>query len=76
MQLIGEPSLDNPRFVAMVLYDSDGTVSQIMRPLIPDSKHALIIITPQGNMDDNEALAMPGVIEVVTGKDFVGVVAE
>ena len=28
------------------------------------------------SMDYNEALTMPGVIEVVIGKDFVGLVAE
>ena len=56
MQLIGEPSLDNPLFIAAVLYDSEGTVSQTMQSFIPDDKHALIIVTPRGNMEDEEAL--------------------
>lgn len=56
MQLIGEPSLDNPLFIATVLYDSEGAVSQAMQPFIPDDEHVLIIVTPQGNMDDKEAL--------------------
>ncbi len=56
LQLMGEPSLDNPLFVASVLYDSEGEVSPAMQPLIPDDEHVLIIVTPQGNMDDNEAL--------------------
>jgi len=56
MQLIGEPSLDNPLFIAAVLYDSKGTVNQTMQPFIPDDEHALIIITPRGNMEDEEAL--------------------
>jgi len=52
----GEPSLDNPLFVATVLYDAEGAVSQAMQPFIPDDEHVLIIVTPQGNMDDEEAL--------------------
>ena len=56
MQLIGEPSLDNPLFIAAVLYDSEGTVNQTMQSFIPDDEHALIIVTPRGNMDDEEAL--------------------
>jgi hypothetical protein len=56
MQLIGEPSLDNPLFIAAVLYDSEGTVNQTMQPFIPDDEHALIIVTPRGNMEDEEAL--------------------
>jgi len=56
MQLIGEPSLDNPLFIAAVLYDSEGAVSQVMQPFLPDDEHALIVVTPQGNMDDKESL--------------------
>lgn len=56
MQLIGEPSLDNPLFIAAVLYDDEGAVSPAMQSLIPDDRHALIIVTPQGNMGDQEAL--------------------
>ena len=56
MQRIGEPSLDNPLFIAAVLYDSEGAINQLMQPFIPDDEHALIIITPRGNMEDEEAL--------------------
>ena len=56
MQRIGEPSLDNPLFIAAVLYDSEGAINQLMQPFIPDDAHALIIITPRGNMEDEEAL--------------------
>ncbi|MFC2046801.1 RND family transporter [Chloroflexota bacterium] len=56
MQAIGESSLDNPLFIAAILYDSQGAVSQTMQPFISDDGHALIMITPQGNMDDEEAL--------------------
>ncbi len=63
MQLMGEPSLDNPLFVASVLYDSEGAVSPAMQPFIPDDEHVLIIVTPQGNMDDDEALQAASDIE-------------
>ncbi len=56
MQIIGEPSLGNPLFIAAVLYNSEGIISPAMQPFIPDDKHALIVITPQGNMDDEKAL--------------------
>ena len=63
MQQIGEPSLDNPLFIAAVLYDSEGAISQTMQPFIPDDEHALIIVTPVGNMDDKEALRATNDIE-------------
>jgi len=56
LQLIGEPSLDNPLFIDAVLYDEEGAVSQAMQSFIPDSRHVLISVTPQGNMDDSQAL--------------------
>ena len=56
MQLIGEPSLHNPLFVTAVLYDPEGAINKVMQPFIPDDKHALIIVTPRGNMEDEEAL--------------------
>jgi len=56
MQLIGEPSLDNPFCISTVLYDPEGAINQIMQSFIPDDEHALIIITPRGNMEDEEAL--------------------
>jgi len=56
MQRIGEPSLHNPLFIAAVLYDSEDVIDKVMQPFIPDDKHALIIVTPRGNMEDEEAL--------------------
>lgn len=64
MQQIGEPSLDNPIFVAAVLYGTDGTINKAMQPFIPDDGHVLLSITPQGNMDDREALQASEDIEV------------
>jgi hydrophobe/amphiphile efflux-3 (HAE3) family protein len=56
MQLIGEPALDNPLFIAAVLYDDQGAISPEMQSLVPDNKHALILVTPQGNLNDDEEL--------------------
>ena len=56
IQLMGEPALDNPLFIAAVLYDSEGQVSPAMQSLVPDANHALIIVTPQGNLEDSQAL--------------------
>ena len=56
MQLIGQPSLDNPAFIASVLYDAEGAVSPVMQSFVPDIAHALISITPRGNMSDQESL--------------------
>jgi hydrophobe/amphiphile efflux-3 (HAE3) family protein len=63
IQLIGEPALDNPLFIAAVLYDSQGQVSPAMRSLVPDNNHALILATPQGNMEDSQALQAANDIE-------------
>jgi hydrophobe/amphiphile efflux-3 (HAE3) family protein len=63
MQLIGEPALDNPLFIAAVLYDDEGAVSPEMRSLVPDNKHALILVTPQGNLSDDEDLQVAVDIE-------------
>jgi hydrophobe/amphiphile efflux-3 (HAE3) family protein len=56
LQLSGEPSLDNPAFIASVLYDEMGAIRQAMQPLIPDNEHVLLNVIPQGNMSDEEAL--------------------
>jgi hydrophobe/amphiphile efflux-3 (HAE3) family protein len=56
MQLIGEPALDNPLFIAAVLYDDQGAISPEMKSLVPDNNHALISVTPQGNLSDDEEL--------------------
>jgi hydrophobe/amphiphile efflux-3 (HAE3) family protein len=56
IQIIGQPTLDNPRFIAAVLYDNQGQVSPAMQSLIPDENHVLVLITPQGNLGDAEAL--------------------
>lgn len=55
--------LDNPMFIQSVLYDSSGSISYAMAPLIPDEQHAIAIVTPAGNMSDEEALQAAEKIE-------------
>jgi hydrophobe/amphiphile efflux-3 (HAE3) family protein len=56
MQRMGEPALDNPVFIAAVLYDDTGQVSAAMQSFVPDDSHALVLVTPQGNLEDSQAL--------------------
>jgi len=42
--------------IESVIYDSEGAVSQLMQPFIPDDEHVIIVVTPQGNISDEESL--------------------
>jgi hydrophobe/amphiphile efflux-3 (HAE3) family protein len=55
--------LDNPDFVSSVLYDAAGDVSPAMSPLVPDERHALVSVTPRGNMSADDALRVTTDIE-------------
>jgi len=54
---IGEPTLDNPLFVNSVVYQVGGSINPQMPSLIPDEQHAMVIVTPAGNLDSETALA-------------------
>jgi hydrophobe/amphiphile efflux-3 (HAE3) family protein len=54
---IGPLALDNPNFIASVLYSADGSLNPALAPLFPAVSHALVVVTPQGNLSDTEALA-------------------
>lgn len=53
---IGEPVVDNPLFVDSVFYDENGAVSTALAPFVPDDEHVLVLVTPRGNMSDEESL--------------------
>jgi hydrophobe/amphiphile efflux-3 (HAE3) family protein len=72
MQIIGEPALDNPFFVESVLYNTEGAVSQIMQPFIPDDEHVIILVTPQGNMSDEALLQAAQDIEAFFSTEPLG----
>jgi uncharacterized protein len=56
MAQMGEPSLDNPKFVAAVLYNADGSINSSLASLIPDQEHALVIVTSAGNISASDSL--------------------
>ena len=60
---IGTPSLDNPNFIAAVLYNSDGSIDQSFATLIPDENHALIIVTPTGEISNEKSLELSHSVE-------------
>lgn len=60
---MGEPSLDNPLFINSVIYNLDGSLNATVASLIPDDNHALVIVTPIGGMNDNEALQVVDDVE-------------
>lgn len=60
---IGEPSLDNPKFIAAVIYNTDGSVNPSFGSLIPDENHALIVVTPTGEVSNTKSLQLSHDIE-------------
>jgi len=63
MQQIGIPSLDNALFVNSILYNADGSISSNIQSLVPDNQHALVVIIPDGNLENGDALDAVGTIE-------------
>jgi hydrophobe/amphiphile efflux-3 (HAE3) family protein len=63
LYVMGEPSLDNPVFISLVIYNSDGSISDGISSLVPDDQHALIIVTPIGNLEDEDALQVAEDVE-------------
>ena len=53
---IGSPALDNPKFVAAVLYNQDGSLNQSFSSLVPDQNHALIVVTPKNTDHTDQSL--------------------
>lgn len=63
MAQAGDPSLNNPQFVAAVLYDRDGSINSSLASLIPDQEHTLIIVTPAGDLSAADSLKISHDIE-------------
>ncbi len=63
LQQTGGLNLSDPDLIKSILYDAGGKVSSLMRPFIPGDGFALIIVTPRGNMRDDEALLATQSIE-------------
>jgi hydrophobe/amphiphile efflux-3 (HAE3) family protein len=43
--------------ISAIIYGSDGNIIPSLQPFIPDDNHALIAVTPRGNISDDEELA-------------------
>jgi hydrophobe/amphiphile efflux-3 (HAE3) family protein len=54
---------DNQVPMTAVIYGTDGEVIPALQPFIPDDDHALLIVTPKGNLSDDEALTAASFIE-------------
>ena len=53
----------SPVPIIAVIYDTNGAIIPALEPFIPDDNHALILITPKGNLNDDEALEAARFIE-------------
>ncbi|HUT67189.1 MAG TPA: hydrophobe/amphiphile efflux-3 (HAE3) family transporter [Dehalococcoidales bacterium] len=60
---VEEAGMAGQAVIESVIYDSEGGVSRVMQPFIPDDRHVLIVVTPQGNMSDEESLQVSKDIE-------------
>jgi hydrophobe/amphiphile efflux-3 (HAE3) family protein len=71
---VGERSLENPRFVEFVLYDSDGAIRSELTGIFPDDAHALMVLRPNGNLSIDQSSEIAGdVVEGVESYRFDGV---
>jgi uncharacterized protein len=52
---VGEPSINNPNFISFALLEQDGSINPAMSALLPDTQHAIVSITPEGNQTDTAA---------------------
>jgi uncharacterized protein len=60
---IGPLSLDNPNFVNAALYSQDGSLNSAFLSLVPDNQHALIVVTPTGDVNAEASLKMSHDVE-------------
>lgn len=68
---VGEQSLDNPKFVAFVLYGADGKIRPDLEGIFPDDRHALMIVRLQGNQSIDEGSRVAAdLVDVAAGYSF------
>jgi len=60
---IEQPGMESAIPVTAIIYSNDGAINPLLQPFIPDDGHALILVTPQGNISDDEALEAASYIE-------------
>ena len=59
----GAPSLDNPALVKSLVFQPDGSINSSFSALVPDLGHALLIITPRGDLGDAAAASTAAAVE-------------
>lgn len=71
---LGEASLDNPKFVEFLLFDATGAVRPELVAAFPDERHALMLVSLNGNMTlDEQAEAANRLVRLVEARDFEGI---
>lgn len=65
---VGEQSLDNPAFVAFLLFGPDGKLRPSMRDVFPDVNHALMVVRLRGNASIDEQARAAGVVRRVVDR--------
>ncbi|UOY92314.1 hydrophobe/amphiphile efflux-3 (HAE3) family transporter [Ectobacillus sp. JY-23] len=66
MQHIGEPGLNNPKFIQSVLFDESGHIREEATKLMPENgKHAMIILKVKGGIPYSE---LPALVQKVEDK--------
>ena len=60
---IGEPSLENGKFIRAVLYNAEGELNPTFSNLIPADGHVFISISPVGNLTHEASLSLVEYIE-------------
>ena len=70
---VGEFSIENPRFVEFILFDSEGNVRPELQGVVPSRDNALMVIRVAGNMSiDEQAAAAGEIVDLVRSYDFEG----
>ncbi len=70
---VGELSIENPKFVRFIIFDSEGNVRPELKGVIPDPTHALMVIRVAGNMSlDEQAAASSEIVDLVRSYRFEG----
>ena len=73
LAVVGDQTLDNPRFVDFLLFDEHGAVRDTQRGTFPDPAHALMVLTVRGNMStEQEGRAAADVVSQARSAHFDG----
>jgi hydrophobe/amphiphile efflux-3 (HAE3) family protein len=70
---VGEHSIENPKFVDFIVFDSAGNVRPELQGIIPNPNAALMVVRIAGNMTlDQQSQAAGEMVDLVRSYDFQG----